>query len=226
MKEYIGCVVRCPPLRHQQPHDLTQQEIQEHIVGKLVGKPICYEHQTAQHVGDIRSAWQQPDGSLYISFTMRDDAYSQSIQQLISTKQVLGLSLTTYRSTIEALVPLEVSVCCTPLRPLAYIENASRKSKLNNINEVSFTDVASEPILETDEKKMSGTISTSTPADQVPASNQGIMSKMPDLEKQFMAFMYQQMNAATGASEANLPDALRQLNPLQYQQSQQQSQAQ
>lgn len=217
MKEYVGCVYHLPPKTRTHFDELTVDEIRDHVVDQLPGVPVWFEHASRDVIGDVTRAWQRPgDGSLYVGFRLRESPKGLEANELIAKKQYLGLSLGTYRP-MGPPSPIEVSLCQTPRRPLAYIENASSSSKdKKNINPISFTTPVNLPL---EEMISSSQLTSLAETNRVPIDKPGVFDNVLNTEEKMMLdFLHRKM----GFTKEGMPPSLQQTNPLEYERSQQQ----
>ncbi len=217
MKEYVGCVYHLPPKTRTHFDELTVDEIRDHVVDQLPGVPVWFEHASRDVIGDVTRAWQRPgDGSLYVGFRLRESPKGLEANELIAKKQYLGLSLGTYRP-MGPPSPIEVSLCQTPRRPLAYIENASSSSKdKKNINPISFTTPVNLPL---EEMFSSSQLTSLAETNRVPIDKPGVFDNVLNTEEKMMLdFLHRKM----GFTKEGMPPSLQQTNPLEYERSQQQ----
>lgn len=216
MKEYVGCVYHLPPKSRTHFDELTVDEIRDHVVDQLPGVPVWFEHGSRDVIGDVTRAWQRPgDGSLYVGFRLRESPKGLTAAELIRKKQYLGLSLGTYRPTGPP-SPMEVSLCQTPRRPLAYIENASNNKDKKNINPVSFTTPVNLPL---EEMISSSQMTSLAEANRVPIDKPGVFDSVLNAEEKLaLDYLHRKM----GFTKDGMPPSLQQTNPLEYERSQQQ----
>lgn len=122
------------------------------IARKLRGKPVKFEHKPDLHVGSVRSAKVQPNGSVAIVASIDPRGTSLTADYARGClKQYRGLSLChkwTGSGNIGVKDPIEVSLCSTPRRPGCYInvqtEDYNRSATMNN--EASMSEVVQDVV--------------------------------------------------------------------------------
>lgn len=199
VKEYFGCAYHRPPLTANPP-DIDRQRIRQQIVPHLPGRPVYINHDVSRVAGRIQSAWQdENDGSLFVSFSLRDTEDGRVAEQGIRSKQMLGLSLGHSVYSGNDVAPLEVSICEKGKRPCTFIYNASAGSSMNM---VACTPPVFLPVIPLQQKM------DPSAAGAFANLNPGLKAA---LENAF---------ASHGIDTSNMPAMLRQFNPNAYQNEQ------
>ena len=124
---FSGCIYDRPERNKYAPSSIEDIPARDLVKLRVVGLPICVNHNTEKKIGEIVDQWFGPDDSMYITFDIPDDkhiTYIESIKQQVYSHLSLGHDV----DINDGYIPREVSICClgrrnnTTIHPFPDIE--------------------------------------------------------------------------------------------------------